>query len=135
MGSACAPLPRSSSVNARCDMEKNEESPAILRFAQDDKEPPAPSSVQKFRSPPREILLLQHPPMVQLVPRNDISQRPHAHFILVGNSTPHPSCLIQISQQRQRRPPNRNVVLNDLRELRCRKRTILHIIILLEALD
>jgi hypothetical protein len=43
----------------------------------------------------RQVLLLQNRAVMQFVAGNDIGERPHADFILVGNATPHPGFVVQ----------------------------------------
>src|SRR5271165_1689605 len=109
MGSACAPLPRSSSVSSRWDI---------------------PGS-----SPPREVLLLQNPAMMQLVTRHQIGQRSRTDLILVRNTPPRPRRAIQITQECQGRPPHRNIVLDQLGQRTLPERTVSNIVILLKTLD
>src|SRR5579863_3202561 len=111
LGSACAPLPWSSSPRARCDCV------GILSLSS------------------CEVLLLQNPPVMHFMPRNQIGNRPHCDFILIGNPAPRPRRLLQIPQQGNCRAPHRDVIFNRVGDRTARKRTIPNIVILLEAFD
>src|SRR5579863_242942 len=136
-GSACAPLPRSSSVSARSDIWFAHRASAlvILGAAKDPCTLPTRAHLHKSvainpshrnerslrmtssrlstqGSGLGEVLLFQNSPVMQFVPGDRVRDRPHRHFALIGYSTPHPRRFVQIAQQRQRRPPHRNVVLD-----------------------
>src|ERR1700694_5336998 len=70
-GSACAPLPRRSSITAR-DGDDTESGSGSLSAAR------------------RKILLFQNAAMMQLVPGDDVSDPAHRDFVLVGDAAPHP---------------------------------------------
>ena len=73
--------------------------------------------------------------MMQLMARDDISQRPHADFILVGNAAPRPRGLVEIAQQRKRGAAHGDEVFDQIGQRTMRERTVAYVVILLEAFE
>src|SRR6266478_9627266 len=82
-----------------------------------------------------EVLLFKNPPMMQLMPRNDVGEPPHGDFILVGNSAAHPCCFIQIAQQRQGSAAYRDEVLNQILQWTFCERAMTHVVVLLKTFE
>src|ERR1700676_5262119 len=112
-GSAWAPLPWSSSVRARDDID----------------------AALKLLAVRGKVLLFQNRAVVQLVARDDVRQTAHADFIFIGDAAPHPDLFIEIAQQRKRCAAHGDEIFDRVGEGVIRERTIAHIIILLEALE
>src|SRR5690349_9740632 len=82
-----------------------------------------------------EIVLLQDSLVVQLMTGNDVSDRPHAHLVLVGHPAAHPRRLIQSAEQRHCSHPNRGEFFYQPSQAALAEGSILYVVILLEALD
>src|SRR5258706_16344178 len=78
-----------------------------------------------------KVLLFQNPAMMQLMPRDDVSQPPHADFVLICDAASRPRRLIEIAQQRKRGSAHRDKVFDQIGQRTLRERTIPHIVILL----
>src|SRR5260370_41686327 len=72
----------------------------------------------------RKVSLLQYPPMMQLMPRDDVGEPPHADFVLVRDTATGPRCLVEIAQQRQRGAAHGDEVLTRSASRRCAKRPL-----------
>jgi len=46
----------------------------------------------------REVLIFQHPAMVQLVCSDDVSNGAHGNFVLVANAAPSPRGFVKIAE-------------------------------------
>src|ERR1700726_1532556 len=70
---------------------------------------------------------------MQLMPCDDVSQAPYGDFIFVGDAAPHPRRFVKIAQQREGGAAYGDEVLNQIGQRTLRKRTIAHVVVLLEA--
>src|SRR5258706_4454423 len=77
-----------------------------------------------------KVLLFQNPAMMQLMPRDDVSQPPHADFVLICDSAARPRRLVEIAQQRNRGAAHRDEVLDQIGQRTLRKRPITRLVIL-----
>src|SRR5579872_6762655 len=84
---------------------------------------------------PREVLLFQNPAMMQLMPRNNVSQRPNRYFVLVREAAAGPCSFVEIAQQRESGAAHGDKILHSIAQRAIRKRTIAHVVILIEAFD
>src|SRR5260370_34809653 len=82
-----------------------------------------------------EIPLHQNSAMVQLMPRDDVGEPPHADFALVRDTATGPGCFVEIAQQRQRGAAHGDEVLHQIGQRTLRGRPVAHIVVLLKACE
>ena len=82
----------------------------------------------------RKVALLENLPVVQLVPRGNKCQRPHAHLILVGRASSQPRIFPKRTKQRQTRTSHVRKLLYQTRQRPFAESAAAHVIVLFKSL-
>src|SRR5882762_2223777 len=93
------------------------------------------SETKDYAETSAQIFLLQHLPVMQLVPRNDVGERPDAHFVLIGDTAAQSVLCIEIPKQGHGRGAHIGELLNQIGERPLPEVAVANVIVLFVAFD
>src|SRR5580700_4563832 len=82
----------------------------------------------------RKVSLLKDLPVMQLVSRGDVSQRPHAHLVLIRRASSQPRLFAERAKQGEARTSHERVFLHQTRQRTFIESAAAHVIVLFKAL-